>query len=194
MLNFPIKVEQGESPDFMLTWPSGERAGLEVTRATTEDLQKTLTEMDKEFLRCEAKAKAAGIEVLPLPADEGVILMPRAVAEPMCIAQEPLGLMGNECEPRWCGQVLKAVRRKLKKLAKFRAASYHNLLINNDADVLLGRSERKRAFDTVAEALNDLSARVKPSFREVSIIMSLDVEFDISGNRRFLPYTENEAS
>ena len=90
--------------------------------------------------------------------------------------------------------MLKAVRRKLKKLAKFRAASYHDLLINNDADVLLGRSERKRAFDTVAEALNDLNARVKPSFHVVSIIMSLDVEFDISGNRRFLPYSKNEVS
>ncbi len=35
-LTYPLRIEQKESPDFMLTWPSGELTGLEVTRATEQ--------------------------------------------------------------------------------------------------------------------------------------------------------------
>lgn len=196
LLTFPLRIEQGESPDFMRTWPSGETTGLEVTRATTEDFQRTMTGTEKEFLRREAEAKAAGVDILPLPADQGVLLVPRAEAEPVCIMQGPLeGWAGEKPERKWCDQVLKAVRQKFEKLPKFRPASYHDLLINNDADVpLFGGSERKRALDTVAKALNDFNARIKRTFRVVSIILSLDVEYDIGGNRRLLPYRQNEAS
>jgi hypothetical protein len=162
----------------MLTWPSGETTGLEVTRATTVELQKSMTEADKQLLRREAEdTEVAGI-IVPAPAGQG------------------LGLLGDEAEmKRWCDQVLEAVCKKLAKLPKFREASSHDLLVNNDADVpLVGGSERKRALDIVAKALSGLNARGKLSFRIVSIIMSQHVEFDISGNRRFLAYNEDEIS
>ena len=48
LLTYPLHVEQGESPDFMLTWRSGEITGIEVTRATERWLQRKMTEMDRE--------------------------------------------------------------------------------------------------------------------------------------------------
>lgn len=47
-LSYPLKVEEGDSPDFMLTWPSGENSGLEVTRATDQELQRTMTLAEKK--------------------------------------------------------------------------------------------------------------------------------------------------
>jgi hypothetical protein len=43
LLSYPIEVLEGESPDFTLTWKSGETTGLEVTRATDQELQRWLT-------------------------------------------------------------------------------------------------------------------------------------------------------
>src|SRR5208282_5383610 len=48
LLSYPLRVEQGESPDFMLTWKSGEITGIQVTRATERWLQRKMTEMDRE--------------------------------------------------------------------------------------------------------------------------------------------------
>jgi hypothetical protein len=37
---YPLKAEEGESPDFMFTWSSGETIGLEISSATDEDVQR----------------------------------------------------------------------------------------------------------------------------------------------------------
>ncbi len=47
ILSYPLRVEQGESPDFLLTWKSGETTGLEVTRATQPSLQRAMTAVDR---------------------------------------------------------------------------------------------------------------------------------------------------
>ncbi len=44
---YPIAVEMGESPDFIIS-SRGERTGLEVTEATTQDFQKFLTRFERE--------------------------------------------------------------------------------------------------------------------------------------------------
>lgn len=175
LFNYPLRLASGESPDFMLTWPSGETSGLEVTRATTEPFQKVMSDVDREFFRREQEAKAKGVE-----------------AEAVSIVYNPLGWTDGQCVRKWCDQMLEAIIRKLEKLGTFRQASRHELLICNDADVPLfpGR-EREQAFDRVASKLRELDSRYPQSFHSVSVIMSFDVEHDISRNRRLLAYREN---
>jgi hypothetical protein len=88
-------------------------------------------------------------------------------------------------------RLFEASIRKLNKLAEFRRAAAHC----NDADVPLfpGR-EREHALDTVASELNKLESRYAQSVRSISVIMSLDVEYDVGQNRRLLVYRESEAS
>lgn len=47
----------------MLTWPSSETTGLEVARATTEDFQKVMTELDSGIVRAKREARAKGVEL-----------------------------------------------------------------------------------------------------------------------------------
>ena len=50
-IEFPLSVEKGESPDFMLTVGGGEPLGLEVTEATTNEWQRELTETERHVQR-----------------------------------------------------------------------------------------------------------------------------------------------
>ncbi len=178
LLSYPFRLDEGESPDFMLTSPSGETSGLEVTRATIQPFQKVMSNIDREFVHREEEAKARGTR-----------------AEPVSVIYNPLGWTDGQCVRNWCDQMLKAIVRKFDKLTTFRRATHHDLLICNDTDVPLfpGR-ERERAFDMVASELKKLGSRDTRSFRSVSVIMSLDVEYDIGRNRRLLVYRESEAS
>src|SRR4029077_1445475 len=56
VLSYPLRLDEGESPDFMLGWPSGETSGLEVTRATTAPFQHVMTELDQESMRAQKEA------------------------------------------------------------------------------------------------------------------------------------------
>jgi hypothetical protein len=47
LLSYPLKVSEGDSPDFMLVWKSGETSGLEITRTTDEELQRAITRAEK---------------------------------------------------------------------------------------------------------------------------------------------------
>ena len=47
LLTYPLRVEQGESPDFMLTWKSGETTGLEVKRATQASLRSATDQAER---------------------------------------------------------------------------------------------------------------------------------------------------
>jgi hypothetical protein len=178
LLSYPFHLDEAESPDFMLTWPSTETSGLEVTRATTQPFQKVMSDIDREYVRRKKTARAEGTE-----------------AEPVSVIYNPLGWTDGQCVRNWCDQVLEATIRKLGKLAEFRQAAHHDLLIYNDADVPLfpGR-EREQTFDTVASELKRLESRYAQSFRSISVLMSLDVEYDVGRNRQLLVYRESEAS
>jgi hypothetical protein len=178
VLNYPLRLDQAESPDFIITSLSGMTTGLEITRATTGSIQRVMTEIDREFSRRTKQAEIDGTE-----------------PEPVAAIHNPAGWTEDQCVSRWCDQVVTAVRRKLEKLPNFRQAPHHDLLICNDADVpLFPGNERARAFSIVTSALEDLQAEFMYHFRIVSVIMSLDLEFDIAGSRRSLVYSENEAS
>lgn len=137
-----------------------------------------MSDMDREFVRCEKEAKRK-----------------RGEADPVSVIYNPLGWTAGQCVGNWSDQVLEAIIRKLDKIAAFRWTTHHDLLICNDADVplFLGR-ERKQAFDAVALELKKLESRYAQSFRSVSVVMSREVEYDIGGKRRLLAYHECEGS
>jgi hypothetical protein len=102
LLSYPFQVVVEESPDFMLTWDSGETAGLEVTRATDHELQGWLSRMDKGY--------------------------PKRLA----IMPSPLGYAGDQLEDEWCNFVRDAIERKVAKLSEYKPVVCHDLLISDD--------------------------------------------------------------
>src|ERR1700690_2506799 len=59
-LKYPLRIEEGESPDFTITWNSGKRTGLEVTKATEMWVQREMTLAEAEYVRRQVAAKVAG--------------------------------------------------------------------------------------------------------------------------------------
>ena len=101
-LSCPLQVEEGESPDFVLTRVSGDATGLEVTRATDEELQRWMTRTEKEN-------------------PEGCAAL-----------VSPLGYAGDQLEEEWCKVVRGMVEKKLALLPGFRPMMHHDLLIPDD--------------------------------------------------------------
>lgn len=102
LLPYPLQVIEDESPDFTLTWESGEATGLEVTRATDQDLQRWISRAEKEH-------------------PEGSAIMP-----------SPFGSAGDQLENEWCNFVREAIEKKVAKLSKYRPATRHDLLVSDD--------------------------------------------------------------
>ncbi|MBV8451842.1 MAG: hypothetical protein JOZ29_06165 [Deltaproteobacteria bacterium] len=102
LLPYPLKVLEDESPDFMLTWPSGEITGLQVTRATDQTLQQWLSRTEKEH-------------------PEGAARM-----------FSPLGYAGGQQEKEWCDFARSAVEEKIAMLGQYKPASRYDLLVADD--------------------------------------------------------------
>jgi hypothetical protein len=100
LLRFPLTVEKGESPDFLLTDGNSVNWGLEVTQATTQAHQRELTETEGD----------GSSTVRPLGRD---------------------GWAGNSAEREACASILRAMRRKARKLrsGKYRPAARYDVLI-----------------------------------------------------------------
>lgn len=170
LLTYPLRVDQGESPDFMLTWPSDKVTGLEVTRATEQWLQRAMTASDKEYGRRAVEATASGDE-----------------PEPVCIPLSQGGWVGDEAEVEWCSLVRGAIERKLAKLPNFRPVSHHDLLIYDDTP--LPAVDRRKVLAGINPWARKLNEK-EPSFRKISVIISLDVLFDLGGACRIFPYID----
>ena len=171
-LPYPLQVEEGESPDFVLIWRSGEATGLEVTRATTQWLQRAMTEDESEYLCREAAAIASG-----------------ETPEPVSRSLSDGGWIGDEAEAEWCLLVRQAVERKIRKLPGFRSASRYDLLVYDDTPV--GGIDRRKVVATLYPWVRSLDATI-PKLGTVSVVISLDVLFDLSGRPRVLPYIETD--
>lgn len=172
LLAYPFKVEQAigsESPDFMFAWKSGETAGLEVTRATEQWIQREMTAADREYRRRELAAVVSGEE------PEGVV-----------IPLSELGWVGDP-EQQWCALVRCAIEKKLAKLAGFRPASSHDLLVCDDTP--LPAVDRRKALARLSPWASELRQRT-PTFRRISVIISLDVLFDVGGEPRIFPFNQ----
>ena len=169
LLDYPFQVEGGESPDFMVASSSGQVAGLEVTRMTTQWLQKAMTDDEREYLRRGAAAAASGQQ-----------------EEPVCRSLDD-GLVGDEAEAKWCELFREAVRRKLDKMPNFRPASRYDVLIYDDSPV--GDVDRRKVVAALRPWLGSLDATAL-TLGTISVVISLDVMFDLRGRPRLLPYLE----
>lgn len=170
LLPYPLRVDQGESPDFLLTWPSGESTGLEVTRATEQWLQRAMTASEKEYGRRTIEVAASGEE-----------------AEPVSVPLSQAGWVGDEAEVEWCSLIRRAIEQKLTKLPNFRPVSRHDLLIYDDTPLLaVDRRKVLAVISPWARRLNEKS----PAFGKISVIISLDVLFDVGGACRIFPYID----
>ena len=172
LLGYPFQVEQGrqhESPDFMLTWSTGEVTGLEVTRATTQEAQRGMTQDQREYLRREAALMSTGQRPEPV------------------IRLGPLrGWIGDEPEVQCCSLFREAIEKKLAKLADFRPAARYDLLIWDDAPLPASRGKVIEALRPWVRSLDTGALKLGV----VSLVISLDVAFDLAGSSRLLPYVE----
>ena len=170
LLTYPLRVEQGESPDFMLTWPSGELTGLEVTRATEQWLQRSMTASEKEYGRRTVGVTTSGEK-----------------PEPVCIPLSQAGWVGDEAEVEWCSLVRRTIEQKLAKLPNFRPVPHNDLLIYDDTP--LPTVDRRKVLAAISPWARRLNEK-RPAFGKISVIISLDVLFDLGGTCRIFPYID----
>lgn len=168
LLTYPLRVDQGESPDFMVTWPSGKLTGLEVTRATEQWLQRAMTASEEGYRRRAVEVAAFGEE-----------------PEPLCIPLSHAGWVDDEAEVEWCSLVCRAIEQKLAKLPKFRHAFRYDLLIYDDTP--LPTVDRRKVLSLIGPWSRRLNEK-SPTFGKISVIISLDVLFDLGGACRIFPY------
>jgi hypothetical protein len=161
-------VKSGESPDFILTENTGEVVGLEVTRATEQWLQREMTSADREYRQREIAAEVSGRD-----------------AEPLIVALTEFGWVGDEAEDQWCVLVRRAIERKIEKLPEFRRAARQDLLIYDDTPI--PAVDRRKVMATFDPWARDLKSNT-PTLGRISIVISLDVLFDVGGRSQILPY------
>ena len=168
-LDYPFTLKRAESPDFVLIEKSSAVIGLEVTRATEPWLQRAMTSADREYRRRELEAATSGKD-----------------AEPVVIVLSELGF-GDEAEGQWCGLMRRAIEGKIAKLSKFASAMRHDLLIADDTP--LPTVDRRKVLAALDPWVRDLKSKT-PMLGRVSIVISLDVLFDVGGESRILPYVQ----
>jgi hypothetical protein len=171
LLDYPCNIEQGDAPDFMITKSTGEKTGLEVTRATEPWFQRQMTEADRKYDRRKiAAAATVGHE-----------------PEPVAWFPSSAGWAGDQAEEEWCVLVQGAVEKKLTKLPGFRPASHYDLLVYDDTP--LPAVDRRKVMAALALWAQQIKQQGPPLGR-ISVIISLDVLFDVGGASRIFPYIE----
>jgi hypothetical protein len=108
LLKYPVSIkaaENSKSPDFILT-SRGNTIGIEVTRATTPEFQRSMTNHEKHFERT-GKTTATLLSAN--------------------------GWAGNDAEEQWCRLIQETINRKERLLGKYEPAKQHELLIYDDA-------------------------------------------------------------
>jgi hypothetical protein len=118
LLYYPLKTLEGDSPDFLLVRKSGETTGLEVTRATDEEFQASVTRAEKEH------------------------------PEGYAIVVSPLGYAGDQLEEESCRLFRKAIEKKVARLPKYRPASRYDLLVSDDTRMGAGDRRKVLAILT----------------------------------------------
>lgn len=204
LLTYPFTVEQDdqrESPDFIITEPSGARVGLEITNATTELLQEAMTWADKAYALRVSRAAEAKREPDPvlfgLSEEELASFVKQARSSlgrrkretPIeDVGEQPLigaGWVSDQPEREWVAYVQAAVLRKVEKLNSFRPATRHDLLINDNTPV--PAVSRRKVVEALSPWVRDVQ-KANHLLGRVNVIASLDVLFDIGGSPRIFPY------
>ncbi len=99
---------------------------------------------------------------------------------------------GNDYYQLWLCLIQGSIEKKLDKLDSYCGSTgltRHDLLIYDDTPIL--GVDRSKVLPAVARWIHDKRKR-NPSLGFVSLIMSLDVVYDIDGQCRTLPFLEME--
>ena len=166
-LKYPLRIEEGESPDFTITW-SDKTTGLEVTKATNMWVQREMTKPEAEFERRVLEAEAVGTE-----------------AEPVSLLLSQHGWTDNQAAVEWLSFIQNAVQRKLSKLGKFRPSSREDLLVYDDTPLAV--IDRPKVFPNLSRWLSE-TRKANSRLGRVSIIVSLDLLLDSSEGFEVLPF------
>ena len=167
-LKYPLRIEEGESPDFRMTWSSGKTTGLEVTKATNMWIQREMTRAEQQFEKRKLAAAASGSQPRPV----GIMLSER-------------GWVGDEAEKQWLSFVRAAVENKISKFDNFRPASRQELLIYEDTP--LSAIDRPIVLPILSRWLDE-KRKDNPHLGRVSIIISLDLLHDSGKGLHVLPF------
>src|SRR5438128_2672853 len=132
-----------------------------------------MTASEKEYGRRAVKVTASGEE-------------PKLVYIPL----SEVGWVGDDAEVEWCSLIREAIKHKLAKLPNFRPAFHHDLLIYDDMLFLV--VDRRKVFAVISPWVRRLN-ETKSSFGKISVIISLDVLFDLGGVCRIFPYIYRSA-
>jgi hypothetical protein len=127
-----------------------------------------MTAAEREYRRREVAAAAAAEE-------------PEPVVTPLSM----LGWAGDEAEKQWCVLVRRAIETKLGRFPGFRPASRHDLLIYDDTP--LPAVDRRKVLLTLVPWASKLKRQMR-TLGKISVIVSLDVLFDVGGESRIFPY------
>ncbi|MGB6552892.1 MAG: hypothetical protein WBE78_05325, partial [Candidatus Binataceae bacterium] len=103
------------------------------------------------------------------------------------------GSAANDHQRQWLGLIEESIKRKLGKLDSYSRTTgltRHDLLIYDDTPIL--GIARSMVLPLLARWIHDNRKRAAPLGR-VSLIMSLDVVYDIDGQCRTLPFLELQA-
>jgi len=169
-LTYPVCVTEGESPDFMLTWASGQSTGLEVTRATENWLQREMTQSEKEYSRRELEAAVCG-----------------RAPEPVDIPLSVYGWSRDEAETQWRALFRRALEKKVKLFPGFRPADRYDLLVYDDTP--LPAINRPKVLSVMHAHVRRMQEQ-NPKLGKTSFIVSLDVLYDVGGENQSLRYIE----
>lgn len=169
LLEFPIQVTKGESPDFVIEANSG-RFGLEVTDAGGPAFQRAATDLERS------------------PRDsvlEGTVI--RNPGEPL----QGRPYHSDEPERWWTADVLKAVDAKTGLLVEYRDLPDYQLLIYDLSQF------RLLTGWTVSELPSRLAAAIEESRRErpggrrffsrISVLRDRVLMYDVTGDGHLLP-------
>jgi hypothetical protein len=167
-LRYPLRIEEGESPDFLITKSSGKTTGLEVTKATNMWVQREMTLLEREFEKRKRAAASSGDQPRPL----GIMLSQR-------------GWVGDEAERDWLSFVRAAVEKKLSKIDDFLPATRQELLIYDDTP--LPAIDRPMVLPILSRWLDE-KRKENPRLGRVSIIVSLDLLHDSGNGLQVLPF------
>jgi hypothetical protein len=163
LLKYPLSIsaaEESKSPDFLVT-SAGKTTGIEVTRATTPELQRTMTASEKRL--------AANGDI---PALDN-------------------GRLGDEGPRQWCQIVSETITKKESLLSKYSRAENQELLIYDDTPII--GVDRAVAIPAVQRWMRTRGNGVR-RFHRVSIIISLDLVYDVGAEARTIPFVQQSES
>jgi hypothetical protein len=165
LLEFPIELVKGETPDFIFTWREGNRVGLEVTKATREEFEADLTRLDRRQKTRDYVSDSA----------TGAMLLSEA------------GWVGDAVEIEWIAYVLGSISAKLRDIASYSVAECDLLIYDNTPLVApkLNTVMEAVRLQCANEPLADKNGR---SFRVISLIHDPWLIYDIAGKPQVLRY------